>query len=237
MADIDNDFLSVRSELLSMADPNYKKFVSSFVTSRYELIGVRIPDIRIIAVRIAKDDPAMYLNYKAKELKFEEVMLRGLIIGKMRSDVSSVMEQIASFIPLIDNWSLCDSFCCGLKIVKKNKSLFWDFFRKYSHSDKPFEIRVAIVVYLLYYVDPDHVLSLFEIFDMIGNENHFVKMAIAWAVSVCFIKCPSETKEYLKNNKLDNETFNMALSKICDSRRVKDFDKINLKKMKRSISI
>ena len=50
---------------------------------------------------------------------------------------------------------------------------------------------------------------------------------------MCYIKFPKETFRYLQNNKLDNTTYNKAISKICDSYRVDVNEKNGLKAMKR----
>ena len=56
-------------------------------------------------------------------------------------------------------------------------------------------------------------------------------MAVAWAVSICYIKYPEKTYSYLESCKLDNFTFNKAIQKIRESYRVPKEDKENLKKM------
>ena len=40
------------------------------------------------------------------------------------------------------------------------------------------------------------------------------KMAIAWAVSICYIKFLDLTSDYLKHNTLDDFTYNKALQKL-----------------------
>ena len=45
-------------------------------------------------------------------------------------------------------------------------------------------------------------------------------MAIAWAVSICYIKFLDLTSDYLKHNTLDDFTYNKALQKITESYRV-----------------
>ena len=59
-------------------------------------------------------------------------------------------------------------------------------------------------------------------------------MANAWLISICYIKYPDKTNKYLRNNNLDDFTYNKAISKICDSYRVDKKDKEILKKLKRS---
>ena len=58
-------------------------------------------------------------------------------------------------------------------------------------------------------------------------------MANAWLISICFIKYPDKTMKYLLNNSLDKTTFNKSIDKICDSYRVSNDIKINLKELKR----
>ena len=53
-------------------------------------------------------------------------------------------------------------------------------------------------------------------------------MAIAWALSVIYIKFPVETEEYLKNNSLPTKTLNKAIQKIRESNRVDKTTKKNI---------
>jgi len=58
-------------------------------------------------------------------------------------------------------------------------------------------------------------------------------MAVAWAISVYFIKLPELTMEYLKKNELDKFTYNKALQKITESFRVEEEVKEIIRSMKR----
>ncbi len=58
-------------------------------------------------------------------------------------------------------------------------------------------------------------------------------MAIAWLISMCYIKFKGRTLTYLKNNKLDDWTYNKAIQKIIESNRVSIEDKNLLRGMKR----
>lgn len=44
-------------------------------------------------------------------------------------------------------------------------------------------------------------------------------MAVAWAVSMCYIKQPILTYNYLKQHTLDDQTHRMTIQKIIDSTR------------------
>ena len=58
-------------------------------------------------------------------------------------------------------------------------------------------------------------------------------MAVAWAIQIAFVKYPVQTMNLLKNNKLDDWTYNKALQKIIESYRVDEKIKKEIKKMKR----
>ena len=58
-------------------------------------------------------------------------------------------------------------------------------------------------------------------------------MGVAWLVSICYIKYPSKTEQYLKKSKLDNWTYNKSIQKICESLKIDKETKIKLRMMKR----
>ena len=58
-------------------------------------------------------------------------------------------------------------------------------------------------------------------------------MAIAWAISVAFVKYEEKTREFLQNNALDKFTFNKSLQKIIESNRVSKEVKDEMRQMKR----
>lgn len=65
------------------------------------------------------------------------------------------------------------------------------------------------------------------------HDSYYVKMAVAWAVSVCYVKFPEKTMEYLKNNTPEDFTYNKALQKITESLRVDREEKELIRSMKR----
>ena len=124
-------------------------------------------------------------------------------------------------------------FCAGLKITKKYKKKMWNFIQKYLNSDKEFEIRFGIVIILDYYIDEEYLDKNFEIFQKIKNDNYYVKMAIAWAISICLIKYYDRTIKYLEKAKLDNWTYNKSIQKAIESYRINDEQKEHLRQMKK----
>lgn len=222
---------AVREKLKSLSEEGYRQFASGLIPGCDNMLGVRIPRLQKLAKQIAKDAPIAYLQ-QAKPEYFEETMLMGLVIGNL-SDPDEMLEQAARFIPQITNWSVCDSFCAGLKLTQKYPQRVWEFLQPYWQSECPYEVRFAVVMMLDYFIDREHLPELFSIFDRIRHPDYYVKMAVAWAISVCYPRFPQETMAYLQNNRLDDETYNKALQKIRESRKVDPDTKAILKEMKR----
>ena len=57
-------------------------------------------------------------------------------------------------------------------------------------------------------------------------------MAIAWLLSICYIKHQEETLKFLKTKELDKFTHNKTISKITESLKVDKTTKNELKKLK-----
>ena len=56
-------------------------------------------------------------------------------------------------------------------------------------------------------------------------------MALAWLISVLYIKYTQKAKEFLLNNKIDKSILKMSIRKIKDSYRVSNTDKKWIKKI------
>ena len=191
-----------------------------------------IPKARKLAKEIVKDNPEEYLK-QPEEKYYEELLLQALVIANLKIDLEKKKEYIINFVPKINCWAVCDSFCAGLKDADKNPEFFWKIISKYFKSKKEYEIRFAVVMLLDHYVKEEYIDKIFKIIDNIKNEEYYVEMGIAWLVAELYIKFPKQTMKYLKNNKLNKFTYNKALQKARESYRVSKEEKEILNKMKR----
>lgn len=222
----------IEKRIFELADEKYKEFHSGLCPNTKNIIGVRVPVLRNYAKEIAKGDFRTYLD-NAKNEYYEEIMLQGMVIGLSKMDVEESLNYIKKFVPKIDNWAICDVFCAGLKFVNKNKEEVWKFLKTYKNSKEEFELRFFIVMLLEFYITDNYINQVINILDTIKHEGYYVKMGIAWTISVAYIKYPKITMEYLKNNTLDDFTYNKALQKIVESYRVSEVDKEVIRSMKR----
>ena len=222
----------LRDKLFELSDDKFKTFHSRLCPNTDNIIGVRLPLLRQLAKEIAKGDWRNFLS-NSKEEYYEEILINGLVIAYAKCDVEERLNYIESFVPKIDNWAICDSFCNTLKFVNKNKEIMLEFIQPYLRSYNEFEIRFAVVIILNYYITEDYINLVLKTLDNIKHDGYYVKMAVAWAISMCFIKFEEKTMAYLKDNSLDDFTYNKSLQKICESLRIDKNTKELIKSMKR----
>ena len=223
----------IKQELKKLQDTKYKEFHSSLCPGVNNIIGVRVPVLRSYAKELIKQYNIKELLKNIDDEYYEEIMLQGMLIGLSKDNFKLILEYIENFIPKINNWAVCDTFCAGLKVTKKNKEKMWNFILRYLNSDKEFEVRFSVVMILDYYIEQEKLEKVFEIFDSIKSDKYYVQMAVAWAISICLIKYYDETLEYLKNTDIDIFIYNKALQKAIESYRVNNEQKILLRSMKK----
>jgi 3-methyladenine DNA glycosylase AlkD len=229
------------------ADKKYKIFSESLIPGAKNILGVRTPALRKIAKDIYQHENWQEFLQNKQTKYFEETMLQGMIVGLIQEQPKQILEYVADFAPRIDNWAVCDIFCSSLKFASLNKALVWKFIQKYLKSKKEFEVRFAVVLIITALITVDkndvYIDKILLALDNIrlqpnskttkqNKKNYYAKMAIAWAISICFIKQPSKTFRYLKKSSLDKWTFNKAIQKITESYRVDKYTKNRLKELK-----
>lgn len=223
----------IKENLKALADEKYKKFHSSLCPGTENILGVRVPVLR----KYAKEFLKKYESVSYKEIDdqyYEEIMLQGMIIGlKAKNDHESNIDDLIYFVKKIDNWAVCDIFVGGLKFIKKNPGKYWNFVKFYSKKTKEFEKRFAYVTMLSHYINDDYIDEVLDILVNENSEEYYVYMAVAWALSVCLIKYYDKTLKVMKGSNLNKITYNKALQKACESYRISDEKKLELRRMKK----
>ena len=224
----------IRQKLYQMQDLKYKEFHSSLCPNVNNIIGVQVPKLRSIAKELAKNNYKEYINLEDITF-YEEKIIQGLLIGISNISIKETKQYLEKFIPKIDSWAVCDVVCSSLKIANRYQEEMWEFLKKYIKSNNEFEIRFALVMYLDYYLNNKYIDKVLENISKIKSDKYYVQMAIAWLLSVSYIKQKDKTLRYLNNNNLDDFTYNKALQKIIESYRVSKEEKELIKSMKRKV--
>ncbi len=220
-------------ELKKEADLKYKAFHSGLGINNDYLIGIPIPKCRMFAKEISKTDYISFIKLNTHKT-YEERLIHGLLIGYIKEDIDTILKLFSDYITYIDNWALCDSPISNLHIIKNNLDYCFPFVLECLQNDNEWHKRVGYVILLTYYINDDYLNKIYELCDANQKDSYYVKMAIAWLISICYIKYPDETLNYLKHNQLDNWTHNKAIQKIRESNRVPKSDKEKILKYKRN---
>ncbi len=227
------DYNLLLNHLESIASEKHRSFHSSLVPDVNNMLGIPIPKLREIAKQIVKNcnDIDLYLSVCGNKY-YEELMLKGIVIGYTNCEWNKKLEYIKDFVPLIYDWAVCDTFCSGIKPPKGELAGFRSFIEPYLNSDKEFEIRFAVVMLLQKFVTEDFIDSTLSALQKITSDKYYVKMAVAWALSVCYVKFPKQTEQLFAEYTLDKWVQNKAIQKCRESLRVSKHDKELLLKYK-----
>ena len=204
---------SIHEQLLALSEPEFQKFSSSLLPGTSNILGVRLPILRKLAKKIIRGDWRAYLA-SAQDQSFEEIMLQGMVIGYVRADLPELLHS-------------------GLKIAREEPEAIWNFIQPYLHTEREFEARFGVVMLLFYFIEERHIRRVLALLNQIPAKGYYARMAVAWAISICFVQFPELTMKYLKEeNSLDDFTYQKALQKITESNCVNSERKAVIRKMK-----
>lgn len=242
----------IRKELEQAAEADYRQFNEKLLPGVSHICGVRLPKLREMAKRIAKQDAQAYLEQmqqkcnrdvatqtdicadRSDDVYFEEKMLYGLVVGYANVDTAGRQAWLDAFVPVIDNWSVCDSCCVTYKWMRRQADDWWDYVQRWALSDTEFGIRFGLVSMLDHFVDEAHLQLIFAVCSRICHQGYYAKMAQAWLVSVCFAEFPAQTYLFLQEGCMDAFTHNKSIQKSCESYRVAKEWKEKLRALRKS---
>lgn len=223
-----NEFLEY---LYSLTDKKFKDFSTKIIVDD-TLIGVRTPILKDIAKNLSKGNYKEFLKV-CKPRIYEEKLIYGLVIGNIKEFNKDTIKYINKYSKMINNWALCDLFCSNLKFVKKNKKEVFNYILNTINSDNLWIRRLCFVLLLDYYIESNYIDIIFELCDTYNTNDYYVEMSVAWLISICYIKEKDKTNKYLDSNKLNDFTYNKALQKIIESKRITKQEKNILRNKKR----
>ena len=193
--------------------------------------GVRLPELRKIAKKIVKEKRYDFFN--EEHTSFEELTIHAYAIGYLKEDINICLNYVKEFIPLVDNWSVNDSLCQNMKFARKYPKEVFEFLKSMQESNNEWEIRIIAVTLLSHFLIDEYIDEVIDILDNLKPQTYMSKMGVAWAFATIMAKYEDKMFIYLKTSKLDDWTYNKALTKMKESYRVSDNAKEKIKLMKR----
>lgn len=214
--------------LRPLAEPEYKEFSSKLLPGVDGIIGVRIPALRRIAKDICRSDWKNFLSYEPQS--FEHTMIYGLVTATAPMTAGERIKMTEKFIPMINNWSVSDTFCASWKIGKTDdKDEVWNYCTELVRRHSEFPSRVGAVMMLDHFIDDEHVDLINRILCSAAPCGRYYDMGAAWTLSVCYVKYPDRTEQALFGGTADLGILKKTVQKICDSYRVGKEDKERLR--------
>lgn len=216
----------VRLRLEELAEEAYRDFHSSLIPGIDRVLGVRMPAMRSLAREIAGGDfrsyleEARHLSPEDPQASHEEIMMQGLVIGAAKMETEERMQALKWFVPKIHSWAVCDCCCAGYKWMAREPEVWYPWLLGWLKSGREYELRFGVVALLDHFITSEYIDRLLELFPAIRHPGYYVKMAVAWAVSICYVKFPEKTEELLARQVLDPFTQNKSIQKARESYRV-----------------
>ncbi len=228
--------IKIRNELFKLQDLKYLEF-SQNISPEYhkKRIGIRNNILKSFAKKLLKEYDVSYLLENISEEYYEELLLKGYIIGNSKITINELIEHIKFFVPKIGDWSICDSFVCSLKVIKKYPTEAWKLIDKYLNSKKEFQVRFSLVMILNHFISDEYKNKIFSIIKNVSLDKYYVKMANAWLISYMIINYYDETIMFLLNNKFDIWTIKKGITKAIESYKISPNKKDELRKIRENI--
>lgn len=228
------NYSDFKNFLKTYEDKKYKTFHSSLVPNIGSFIGIRLPVLRDISKQILKGNYQSFLLQSKADI-YEEKMIHGLVITGIKESWINILPLFSDYVKTIDNWATCDTISTSMKVIRKNRTIAYEYIKQLLNSDKEYELRTAFILLLSHYIVDEYIEAIFLHCDTVKNDEYYLKMAVAWLLATVYAKYPQECMAYLKRCYLDDWTFNKTIQKCLESRRVTDIDKLLLKDMRRKI--
>lgn len=219
----------IRKRLLASRDEAFRDFSVKLIPGCDNMIGVRTPVMRSLAKEVSKGDWRDVIDSMPTDYQ-EERIVRGFIICYAKMDLEERLRWIRTQVPLMDNWAVCDSFFYRPKASEREE--YYRFARSYISHDAEYDRRFGVVT-MMKFIDEDHIDDILDLMGDVRDDRYYVRMAMAWTLSMCFVYFPERTERFLDGCGLDDFTYNKTIQKACESFRVSPEDKRRLKTKRR----
>ncbi len=196
---------------------------------RERFLGVRLPDIRALARKIANEPETEAFLNTLPHFYFDENMLHGVLISQIK-DFSACVAAVERFLPFVDNWAVCDTILPAA--FTRNKALALPYAKKWLRSPHTYTCRFGIETLMRHYLDnsfepelPAHVAS-------VRSDEYYIKMMAAWYFATALAKQWESVIPFIENRALDEWTHNKTIQKARESFRVTPEHKEYLKTLR-----
>lgn len=209
----------IRVRLFALQDEGYRAFHSRLMPTvpPETVIGVRVPALRRLAKQLAGTPQAEAFLQELPHTYYEENNLHAFLLESIR-DYDAALAATEKFLPYIDNWATCDSFCP--KVFAKHKEELLPVLRRWMASDHPYTVRYGMEMLMRYYLDEDFRPEHLAWAAAVHSGEYYINMMRAWYFATALAKQPEAALPWLTERRLDVWTHNKTIQKAVESSRI-----------------
>ena len=205
--------------LLALADPAYADFQSALIptVARERVLGVRMPALRSLAKRLAKDAGKNVFYADLPHGYYDEDNLHGCLIAGEK-DFDRVISLLDAFLPYIDNWATCDMLSPA--VFRCHKAALLPHIRRWMASPHVYTCRFGILNLMRHFLDDGFCADYLAWVAAIPTEAYYLETMVAWYFATALAKQYDATLPYLTERRLDAGAHRRAIQKARESFRL-----------------
>ncbi len=180
-------------------------------------------------------------------LCYEETVIWGYLINLEKCPPDERLAMLTRYVPVLDNWAVCDSYCAHAKwVARADKEALWAFLQPWFRSEREFEVRFAVVVAMCYFLNEEWLNKVFKRingldFNRIKSkyktikgkpkvaqqgtvqdaEPYYVRMGVAWLLATALAKFPDQTRAFVRSSNLPADVVKLYIRKARESFRTR----------------
>lgn len=230
------------------------------------VLGLHSPEIKLVAKQLSCEGGEVVMpngehqvcsngtevirafeTVSSKSQCYEETVIWGYLINLEKSPFVERLEMLVNYVPVMDNWAVCDSYCAHAKwMVRADKEILWAFLQRWFSSEREFEVRFAVVVAMCYFLNEEWLDRVFERLNNLnfkrikseyksakgkpkvaqqgtvqGAEPYYVRMGVAWLLATALAKFPDETRAFARSSNLPEDVIKLYIRKARESLRTR----------------
>ncbi len=212
---------SINRKLSALAESDYKAFSEKLIATQYEIVGIRMPALKLLAKEIASSpDVETYLQH-AEFTTYEHILLYGLVLGQLKKmPLETIFGYLDPLILKFDNWAHVDTIISALKIFQKHPDEVLNHFLPLKRHEGEFTKRVFVIVLMDYFINETHIDQALKHLSEVPQGQYYVDMGIAWAISVGLTKFYDKTLPFITQKTFSKFVHNKSIQKARESFRI-----------------
>ncbi len=224
-----------------------------------KVLGLHSPQMKAVAKELSRQDGEGWIrkfelagsDNENIRLCYEEMVIWGYLINMEKCSYEQKFQMLRKYVPVMDNWAVCDSYCAHAKWMKKIPSgKLLEFLKEWAQSNREFEVRFAIVAAMCYLLDTalDEVFQIIDNLDykkikseykttskkpqtaqegtVLGAEPYYVRMGVAWLLASALAKYPDSTRQFISRSSLPQDIIKLYIRKARESFRTRNINAV-----------